>query len=117
MSGRFGIGLGAAALAWVVVSLLAESGRLGGWPRYLDVVPAVGVLAVATHWLWGRGWLRLAAATALVAAGLLLGVTAAGAAGFVGLLFLPSGILVSLGAHDLWARARAASPPAHGPNR
>jgi hypothetical protein len=111
---RFALGAVATLLAVSVGSFAGSLGWVVERPRYLDAGYAVVALIVAAYGLlhWDRP--RLGSAAAIVAAGLTLGIAAAGGASDgIGLLFLPGGVLMALGANDLWKRARQ-TPPGPG---
>ena len=100
-----GLGMAGGMLASAVVGLLRQSGRLEELSaRYLAASVVPPLLAAAGLRLYDRRP-RLASILLIVAAGLLLGIAAVGSANLAGLLWLPGAVLLTLGAHRLWAAA------------
>ena len=102
--GQLYTGFGAAAgmLASLIVGLLRQSGRLD-WldTRYFAATMLPPLLAVLGLWLFDRRR-RLGSGLVVIAAGLMLGIAAVGSGAGPGLLWLPAGVLLVLGAHRLW---------------
>ncbi len=109
--------LGAALVALATGTALAlrQSGSLSSVDgRLLVAAFAPPALAAAGLWWYPRAP-RAAGTLVVIGAGLTLGLAAVTSAAGIGLLWLPGGLLLALGAHGLLsALPRAAAPPFPG---
>lgn len=99
--------LGMAATA--ALSLFKQAGSLDSIPWAAMIAVAVPPLIAVIGLSVFERRPRPGAALVMIAAGLGMGVAAVGSLVLVGVLWLPAGVLLTLGAHRLWTGS--ASPP------
>lgn len=104
------LGLSATVLATVAATILRERDAVMFEHRIGYLYQGLVLVAAAPGILWHSSRRRLASGIAVVAAGLTLGTAVMTMSSGAGLLFVPGGVLLTLGAHQLWEKQKAPPP-------